>query len=594
MKKTLTLLLVGVLAVSTFLLASCSAKTAVERKLGDVAVYSMDLTDIEGYTDKVTDGTWAQTYDKIIEYVKKESDSAKRFALMHKAEDLLMSTGAIVPIYYYTDLYMIKSGINGFYSSPLGFKFFQNTTVNGSSANINVCLASEPDSIDPALNSSVDGATIISHCFAGLYRWTLQNGKVVLEPDCASQMTKENNEDGSVVYTVTLKDGLKWSDGSALKASDFKRSWDRAISEELGADYEYMFEVIDGYEDGELNVVADDAAKTLTIKLPVDVTYFTELLAFPAYFPVPASADKEGEWATKKDTYVTNGAYKLDSWDHNAKMVFVKNDQYWDAANITMEKITNYLSDDDTSILAAYKAGNYDFIDTVPNDEIDNLKANYASEFRIDGQLGTYYVIFNNNMDVLPESYTKGKTDAEIAKALNEVRNALSLLIDRNYICEQIGKAGQVPASSFVAMGLTDADGATEFYKNANKKADGSYGYYSVKKDDLNSNRAAAVEVLKKYYDVSNDKVKDFPQITYLYNTDSGHQAIAEYIQATFAEYGITMKLENQEWGTFLDTRKKGDYTIARNGWLGDYNDPISFLDMWMSKSGNNDAQFGK
>ena len=603
MKKTLTAVFAAMLAVMMFVFTGCGEtakkddeKDTAERNFATAKVYSMDLTSIEGYTDNVVNGTWADTYDKLIGYIKKESDTEKRFALMHKAEDLLMSTGDIIPLYYYTDIYMVKSGVSGFYSSPLGYKFFRNTTVNGSGDNISICLASEPDSIDPALNSAVDGATIISHCFSGLYRWDKdKDGALVLVPDCATGYTKVANDDGSTTYTVQLRENLKWSDGSALKASDFKRSWDRAISEDLAADYEYMFEVIDGYADSDLNVVADDDKGTLTIVLPVDVAYFIELLAFPTYFPVPATADVEGVWATNVDTYLSNGAYKLTSWDHKSKMVFEKNDQYWDAEHVTMNKITNYLSDDDTAILAAYKNGTYDFIDTVPNDEIDTLKKDYPAEFVIAGQLGTYYVIFNNNANILPGSYTKGKTDEEVANALKEVRNALSLLIDRNYICEEIGKAGQVPAASFVAMGLTDADGKTEFYKNANKQGD-SYGYYSVEKTALASNRAKALETLKKYYafDSKTNKFTNFPSITYLYNTGSGHQVIGEYIQGVFNIYGIDMKLENQEWGTFLQTRKQGDFTIARNGWLGDYNDPISFLDFWTTGSGNNDAQFGK
>ena len=602
MKKTLTAIFAVMLSVVMFTFVSCGTteddvKDTAERNFATAKVYSMDLTSIDGYTDKVVNGTWAETYDKLIGYVKKEGNAEKRFALMHKAEDLLMSTGAIVPLYYYTDIYMIKSGITGFYSSPLGYKFFQKATVNGGTDNININLASEPDTIDPAKNSAVDGATIISHCFSGLYRWALDaNGALILEPDCATGYTKSTGADGKVTYVVTLRENLKWSDGTALNASDFKRSWDRAISAEVAADYEYMFEVIDGYEDGALNVVADDTARTLTIVLPVDVAYFIELLAFPTYFPVPATADSEGKWATAVDTYVSNGAYKLTSWTHDSKMIFEKNPNYWDAANITMEKITNHLSADDVAILNAYNAGTYDFIDSVPNDEIENLKATKASEFHVDGQLGTYYVIFNNDANILPGSYTKGKSDEEVANALKEVRNAISLLIDRNYICEEIGKAGQVPASSFVAMGLTDADGKTEFYKNANKQADGSYGYYSVEKSALTSNRAKAVETLKKYYkfDSKKNAFTNFPSITYLYNTSTGHQAIGEYLQGVFKAYGIDMKLENQEWGTFLDTRKKGDFTIARNGWLGDYNDPISFLDMWTTGSGNNDAQFGK
>ena len=172
-----------------------------------------------------------------------------------------------------------------------------------------------------------------------------------------------------------------------------------------------------------------------------------------------------------------------------------------------------------------------------------------------------------------------------------EIRQAISLLFDRNYICEEIGQAGQVPANTFVAMGMTDADGS-QFYQNAN----GGEGYYSVDPDDFEANVQKAIEILKKYYewDESAQQFTNFPTLHYLYNTSEGHKAIGEYLQSALASVGITMDMENQEWNTFLNTRKAGDYSIARNGWVADYNDPICFLDMWTSGSGNNDVQFGK
>ena len=165
---------------------------------------------------------------------------------------------------------------------------------------------------------------------------------------------------------------------------------------------------------------------------------------------------------------------------------------------------------------------------------------------------------------------------------------------DSNYIVTEIGQAGQVSASSFVAMGMTDADGS-QFYQNAGTSEDFD-GYYNVSEDALEANFTSAIETLKKYYtyDESTGMFSDFPSITYLYNTSEGHKAIGEYLQSALAGVGINMTLVNQEWNTFLNTRKAGDYTIARNGWLADYNDPICFLDMWVTESGNNDVQFGK
>ena len=174
-----------------------------------------------------------------------------------------------------------------------------------------------------------------------------------------------------------------------------------------------------------------------------------------------------------------------------------------------------------------------------------------------------------------------------------EIRYAIGLLFDRNYIVEDIAQGGQVPASSFVAMGMTNPDG-TEFYQTAGD-SDEYYGYYNVDKEAFEANYAEAYAILSKYYETdANGMFTNFPTLTYLYNTSEGHKAIGEYLQSALAAVGITMNLENQEWNTFLNTRKNGDYSVARNGWLADYNDPISFLDMWVTGSGNNDVQFGK
>ena len=184
-------------------------------------------------------------------------------------------------------------------------------------------------------------------------------------------------------------------------------------------------------------------------------------------------------------------------------------------------------------------------------------------------------------------------TAEEKAAAEAEIRYAISLLFDRNYIVDEIGQAGQVPASSFVAMGMTDADGS-EFYKNSGS-SDEFVGYYDVSEEAYEDNYAEAYAILTKYYEVDEaGMLTNFPTLTYLYNTSEGHKAIGEYLQSALAGVGITMNLENQEWNTFLNTRKNGDYSIARNGWLADYNDPICFLDMWITASGNNDVQFGK
>ena len=475
-----------------------------------------------------------------------------------------------------------------------------------SNTSIAVCIASEPDTIDPALNSAVDGATMLAHLFSGLAKWAQDDaGKLVIVADAAEELVDGvENEDGTVTYTYTLRDGLKWSDGQDVKASDYVFAWQRAASFDLAADYGYMFDVVDGYADiwdtdddgnqknpdAKLNVEAPDD-KTIVVTLNNAVAYWNELLAFPSYFPVREDVVADEAWATDPSTYVCNGLYTLESWDHNSVITLKKNENHPDAAQVTMDTIQFYLSDDANNMLTNFKNGDWLLIDDVPTNEITALKADYPDEFYTVGQLGTYYVCWNINEDILPADTTLTGAEAEAARS--EIRNALSLLIDRNYIIDEIAQGGQLPASSFVAMGLTDADGS-QFYENAGH-SDEYVGYYDASAEAVESNFEKAVEVLKKYYEFDADgKMTNFPAITYLYNTSEGHQAIGEYIQSAFANVGINMSMENQEWATFLNTRKAGDFTVARNGWLGDYNDPISFLDMWTTVSGNNDVQFGK
>ena len=461
----------------------------------DVAIYSMDLTPY-GY-EKVENGTWAETYDKLIGYIKTEVDQDKRFGMMHVAEDILMETGCLTPIYYYTDIYMLSDKISGFYCSPLGYKFFQNTTLSDGGTVLPVCIASEPDNIDPAFNSAVDGATLDSHLFEGLAKLVEEDGKLVYVAACAEELPEGvANDDGTITYTYTLRDGLKWSDGKELLASDFEYAWKRAAATETAADYGYMFEAIKGYPD-DLAVVADDAAKTLTVTLNNYTPYFTELLAFPTYFPVREDVVANEAWATDPSTFICNGPYMMTGWEHNSVITLEKNPNYVDADSVTMPTLKFYLSDDDNAMLANYKNGDWLMIDSVPNAEIKTLQAEYPTEYYVGGQLGTYYICWNVNADLL------GSAGAELDAVTYQteqaaVRKAFSLLLDRNYVVEEIGQAGQLPASSFVALGLTEPDGS-EFYKNAGHES-GYIGYYDVSPEALEANCAAALEVINKYF----------------------------------------------------------------------------------------------
>ncbi len=528
-------------------------------------------------------------YDELIAQIKSSTDFVEREALMHQAEDMLMDTGCIVPIYYYNDVYMQKPSVDGIYSNVYGTKYFMHAT-NGDSAKLRLQLASEPDKLDPALNSSVDGACLAANSFGGLYTYDEEG---LPAPNFATEYTVS---DDGLTYTFTMRDGLKWSDGSDLTAKDFEYSWKRAASPETAADYSYMFNGIAGYPDN-LNVTASEDGKTLTVVLSAPCAYFLDLAAFPTFYAVKqeavesaegylgddGSVQNPGAWALEAG-FVSSGAYTLTEWKHNESMVYTKNPYYWDAENVKLETLEFMLSADDTAIYAAYNSGDLDFIDTVPNDEIQSLLEN--PEFHIVDELGTYYICFNVKSDLFA-----GKTVEQAA----DMRKAFSKLIDRQYIIDTVGQTGQKIATTFIPEGMADGNGGIfkandDAYTYPDAEA---VGYYGEEVDT-----EGAIELLKSAgyeFDDSGMLSADTPiSFEYLTNESSSHIAIAECVQQDLAMIGIDMTIRTCDWNVFLNDRKAGNYDIARNGWIADFNDPINMLEMWTTDSGNNDVQFGR
>ena len=421
-----------------------------------------------------------------------------------------------------------------------------------------VNVGPDPDTIDPALNSSVDGATLIIHGYEGLY--SLDKNGI---PTPGQAKSVDISDDGTV-YTFTLRDGLKWSDGSALTAKDFVYSWQRAINPDTAADYEYMYDIIVGYEDGNLDVVAVNDT-TLQVRIIARTPYFLELMAFPVFFPVKESiVEANGDaWATKVETYVGNGPYRMIEWVPGGHIVYEKNPNYWNVSALGPEKIKFVLMDDNNAMLSGFNAGTLSFIDDVPNDEIEALRD--KSEFHIMGQIGTYYVSYNVTVPPLDNP---------------KFRQALTLAIDRDFITKNIGKAGQINAGAYVSEGISDSAPGSSF-----REVGGNY--YDPSPEGYAANLALAKQLIKELYPNGN-----VPTLSYIYNTSTGHKLIAEALQRMWGDIGVNVTLDTQEWSVFLNTRKNGEYQIARNGWLNDYNDPIGMLDMWITGGGNNDAQW--
>lgn len=440
---------------------------------------------------------------------------------------------------------------------------------------IRVNFASEPQTIDPALNSAVDGAVMINHMFEGLYKWVDDgNGNATLALGQAASV--EVNAE-KTVYTFKLRDDAKWSDGKAVTAGDFVYGWQRLVTPATAADYSYMADILlnaneimaGEKEPTELGVKAIDDT-TLEVTLHTACPYFEEIMAFPALMPVrqdmiEAAGD---QWTFDTATYIGNGPYKMESWEHNATIKLIPSETYYDYANLGPASITFALMDDANAIYAAYRSGDLNFIEELPVAEIPALLD--SGELNIDPYIGTYYVCFQTQKAPFDDV---------------RVRKAFSLVIDRNYIVEQVTQTGQVPATGFVPSGINDAAGASgDDFRTVGGD------YMDVSKEAYQANCEEARKLLAE---AGFEGGKGFPVVEYLYNTSDNHKAIGEALQQMWqTELGVTVNLTNQEWGVFLQTRKDGDFSIARNGWIADYNDPMSFLDMWLTGGGNNDAQY--
>ena len=581
MKKTTIVLTAALLCIS---LVGCAKKNTSGAN-GNASV-SDKVPDAKSLVSKnFIDPTkdWSK-YDNLIKEIKSETNYATRTKKMHEAEDILMSNFCVIPLYYYNDVYMQKPYVSGIYANAFATKFFMYSKLSNGSKTLRIQLASEPDYLDPTLNSSVDGACLAANSFSGLYTYN-EKGQTV--PACAESY--KVSSDG-LTYTVTLKKGLKWSDGSALTAADFEYSWKRAVSPDTAADYSYMFSNFDGFESGNLNVKAVNDT-TLEFKVIAPCAYIEDLMAFPTFYPVckkyveaHSTPTTPGAWCTEAG-FVSNGAYVCTGWKHDVSMTYEKNPYWYDADKVTVEKLEFMLSADDTAIFAAYNAGNLDFIDEVANDEIAKLLETKNSEFHIVDELGTYYVAFNSKSKLFA-----GKT-AEQAACM---RQALSMIIDRDYIVENIAQTGQVPANAFIPLGMADGNGGVFKTDAVNQ------GYYdpSAINTDQSRTLSKARELLMAAgfkFDADGKLSAETPiSIEYLTNQTSAHVAIAESLQQDFSAIGIKMTIQVQDWNVFLEERKSGNFDIAREGWIADFNDPINMLEMWITTSGNNDCQFGR
>lgn len=441
---------------------------------------------------------------------------------------------------------------------------------------ITVQIGPNPETLDPALNSAVDGGNMLITLFETLLIID-QDNKV--QPGQAEKY--EVSPDG-LTWTFTMRDGLKWSDGTELNTKDFEYTFKRIADTNVAAPYaETVIGMIEGYKDAidsknpeKLNVKASDDGKTLTIKLAYPCSYFDKIVAFGTMSPVQkATVEKNGDsWATKPETYVCNGPYTITEWTPSEKIVCKKNENYkggWDSSKIVNDKLTFLLLEDSSASYTAYTGGTAQLIKDVPTEEIPTLKKDKKDEFNVDPILGTYYLSMNLNKAPFNNK---------------NVRKALSLAIDRDYVANTVMQGTYTPAYNYVGTGVDDVDPG-KFLENS-KAANGGKTYIS---EDYKANLEEAKKALAE---AGYPEGKGFPTITYSTNDTGYHKAVAEYLQQVYKDLGITMNIDIVDWSSFTPKRRAGEYEMARNGWVMDYNDASNMIELFTSTNGNNDGKY--
>lgn len=432
---------------------------------------------------------------------------------------------------------------------------------------LSVQIGPNPETIDPALNSTVDGGNMLLHSFECLLTID-QDGQVA-----EGQAEKwEASEDG-LTWTFQLRDGLKWSDGSDLTANDFVYSWKRVCDPEVASPYvDTVLSMVEGFDEAvagdldALQVKAEDD-KTLVVTLSAPCTFFDKLAAFATLSPVQqATVEANGDkWATAAETYISNGPFYIAEWVPSSYILMRKNENYWNKDAVKLDGIRFNLIEDSNAAYSAYKTGEILMIKDVPTEEIPSLSGN--DDFYVEPIIGTYYLSLNLNREPFNDP---------------KVRKAMSLAIDRDYVAETLMQGTYTAATNFIGPGWLDTDGS-EFIENAN----GGQPY--MDNSDYEANLEEAKQLLA---DAGYPNGEGLPTLKYSTNDTAYHKVVAEYLQQAWAEIGMDIQVEIVEWASFTPLRRNGDFDSSRNGWVGDYSDPSNMLDVLFSSNGNNDGKY--
>ena len=410
----------------------------------------------------------------------------------------------------------------------------------------------EPKDLDPAIVTGM----LEFHILQALLEGLTGLDPATLQPIPAAAEGWEVSKDRRT-YTFHLRKVARWSNGDPVTADDFVYSWTRLLAPATAAEYAYQAHYIKNgraYNEGKLKdpaalgLSAPDS-HTLVVELESPTPFFLSLLNHHALYPVHRRAvEAHGTRWTRPENYVGNGPFKLKEWEMNSVIAVERSPTYWDAAVVKLDEIRFYPIEDEATEEKQFRAGKIHVTNTVPLERIPYWREQ-TDVYSAFPSFGTYYYELN---------VTRGPQKDK------RVRRALAMSIDRTALVEKVLRGGQMPAYAFTppaTAGFTPSAGLRYDTEEARRLL-AAAGYPGG---------------------------KGFPKLDILYNTMEGHRKVAETLQQMWKrELGIEVGLYNQEWKVFLDTKRKLDYDIGRAGWWGDYPDPNTFLDMYVTNGGNN------
>lgn len=425
----------------------------------------------------------------------------------------------------------------------------------------------EPTSFDPSIGFDAVSWNSLNNLMEGLTRL----GEDHL-PQEATAESIDVSEDG-LTYTFNIREGANWSNGEPVTAGDFVYGWTRMLDPNTASPAAFLGYFIEGAEafntgEGAKEDVAMKAVdeKTFEVKLTAPNDAFLNIITNPSFFPVNEKvATANAEWFTEADSFVGNGPFKLTSWEHDVKMVFEKNPEYWDADTVKLDKVEWAMVNDSNTEYQMYQANDLDVSD-VPAELSDTLMD--SEEVQVEDQAGTYFYRFNTTM----EPFTNAK-----------VRKAFAMAVNQEEIVEFVTKNGEKPAKGFVAYGFTGPDGK-DFRDAVGNLVD--------------FNAAEAKKLLEE--GMAEEGWDTLPEVTLTYSTSDTHQNIAVALQAGYKEaLGVEVKLQNVEASVFSSEQKELKYQLSRSSFLHDYADPVNAIESFitgssMNRTGWSNAEFDK